>query len=153
MGILEIVSAICLILSCVFIIIMVLMQDSKKGMSQAITGGSSDNFYQKNSGRSKEAKLARMTRTAAILFFVVTLVVNVFAVYFKDGDSGNNNVPDNVDIAGDFDLDDFDWESLFDIPEEDEALPEDISGENNDTTPDNNDIDPDNDDVNSDDVE
>ena len=112
MGILEIISAICLILSCIFIIIMVLMQDSKKGMSQAITGGSSDNFYQKNSGRSKEAKLARMTRTAAILFFVVTLVVNVFAVYFK-GDSGNANNPD-IGIAGDgFDDLDFDWEDFL----------------------------------------
>ena len=91
MGILEIVSAICLILSCIFIIIMVLMQDSKKGMSQAITGGSSDNFYQKNSGRSKEARLARMTRTAAILFFVVTLVVNLFAVYSGSSDRGVND--------------------------------------------------------------
>jgi len=83
MGILEIISAICLILSCVFIIIMVLMQDSKKGMSQALTGGSSESFYQKNSGRTKEARLAKATRTAAILFFVVTLIVNVFAIYFK----------------------------------------------------------------------
>ena len=85
MNILEIISAICLILSCVFIIIMVLMQESKKGMSQAISGGSSDNFYQKNSGRTKEAKLAKATKTAAILFFVVTLVVNVFAIYYKGG--------------------------------------------------------------------
>lgn len=101
MGILEIVSAVCLILSCIFIIVMVLMQDSKKGMSQAITGGSSDNFYQKNSGRSKEAKLVRATRTAAILFFVVTLVVNVFAVYFK-GDrtdrGGGDGIYDDVDL-------------------------------------------------------
>jgi protein translocase SecG subunit len=64
---------------------MVLMQDSKRGMSQTLAGGSSDNFYQKNSGRSKEAQLARATRTAAILFFVVTLVVNVFAIYFRGG--------------------------------------------------------------------
>jgi preprotein translocase subunit SecG len=63
---------------------MVLLQDSKKGMSQALTGSNSDNFYQKNSGRSKEAQLGKATRTAAILFFIVTLVVNVFAIYFKD---------------------------------------------------------------------
>jgi len=65
---------------------MVLMQDSKRGMSQTLTGSGGDNFYQKNQGRSKEARLVKATRTAAILFFVVTLVTNVFAIYFK-GDS------------------------------------------------------------------
>jgi protein translocase SecG subunit len=72
------------------------MQDSKKGMSQTLAGGSSDNFYQKNSGRSKEAQLAKATRTAAILFFIVTLVVNVFAIYFKGDadDTGIEPAPD-----------------------------------------------------------
>ncbi|MCL2638469.1 MAG: preprotein translocase subunit SecG [Oscillospiraceae bacterium] len=112
MGTLEIISAICLILSCVFIIIMVLMQDSKKGMSQTLTGGSSDNFYQKNSGRSKEAQLAKATRTAAILFFVVTLVVNIFAVYFRDsGDDAPSGGGTEINLDGD--LDDIDWDALF----------------------------------------
>lgn len=103
MEILEIVSAICLILACIFIIIMVLLQDSKKGMSQALTGGSSDNFYQRNTGRTKEAKLAKATRTAAILFFVVTLVVNVFAVYFA-GDVGGRSPDSGIGIDGDNDF-------------------------------------------------
>jgi len=98
MGILEIISAICLILSCVFIIIMVLMQDSKRGMSQTLAGGNSDNFYQRNQGRSKEAQLVKATRTAAILFFVVTLIANVFAIYFK-GDGGTGNIADD-DLSG-----------------------------------------------------
>jgi preprotein translocase subunit SecG len=117
MGTLEIISAICLLLSCVFIIIMVLMQDSKKGMSQAITGGSSDNFYQKNSGRSKEARMARLTRTAAILFFIVTLVVNVFAIYFKNDEAPPPSDPlvglEDIDWADPSILDDL--SSLFDM--------------------------------------
>ena len=40
MGILEIISAIVLIVACVFIVLVVLMQDTKQGMSQTITGGS-----------------------------------------------------------------------------------------------------------------
>jgi len=94
---------------------MVLMQDSKKGMSQALTGGSSDNFFQKNSGRTKEARLAKATRTAAILFFVVTLIVNVFAVYFKESepepDWGSMFGLEGdgwQDITGDFD-----WDSML----------------------------------------
>jgi len=101
MGILEILSAICLILSCVFIIVMVLLQDSKKGMSQTITGGSTDNFYQRNSSRSKEAKLARATRTAAIMFFVVTLIVNVFAIYFKGDGGTSGSAANDWEMAGD----------------------------------------------------
>jgi len=102
MGILEILSAILLIISCVFIIVIVIMQDSKRGMSQTLTGGSSDNFYQKNSGRSKEARLARATRTAAIAFFVVTLIVNVFAIYFKGNESASGS---DTEIADDGEID------------------------------------------------
>ena len=75
MGILEIISAIVLIVACVFIVLVVLMQDTKQGMSQTITGGSADNYYQRNSGRSNEAKLNRLTKISAIIFFVVALVV------------------------------------------------------------------------------
>lgn len=88
MGVIEIIAAILLILACVFIIIIVLMQDSKQGMSQTITGASADNYYQKNSGRTNEAKLAKGTKIAAIAFFVITLLVNVIAIYFK-GDSSS----------------------------------------------------------------
>jgi len=82
MGVLEIISAIMLILSCVFIIVIVLMQETKRGMSQAITGTNTDNYYQKNTGRTKEARLKRATKVAAAIFFVVTLAVNVISVYF-----------------------------------------------------------------------
>ena len=67
MGILEIISAIVLIVACVFIVLVVLMQDTKQGMSQTITGGSADNYYQRNSGRSNEAKLNRLTKIAAVI--------------------------------------------------------------------------------------
>jgi len=82
MGILEIVSAILLILSCVLIIVVVFFQDSKKGMSQSITGSSGDNYYQRNMGRTREAKLKRLTTAAAVLFFAFALVVNIFTVHF-----------------------------------------------------------------------
>ena len=86
----EIISAILLIISCVFIIVIVLMQESKRGMSQTLTGASADNYFQKNSSRTKEARLKRATRTAAILFFVVTIAVNVATVYFKNAPDVSN---------------------------------------------------------------
>lgn len=91
MGVFEIISAILLVLACVFIILVVLMQDSKQGMSQTITGASADNYYQKNSSRTKEAKLAKFTKIAAVIFFVVALLVNVVSIYAsKNPGSGSN---------------------------------------------------------------
>lgn len=82
MNIFEIISAIVLIIACVFIVIVVLMQDTKTQMSKTISGSSSDNYYGKNSGRTKEAKLNRAMTTAAIVFFVLAIIVNVANVYF-----------------------------------------------------------------------
>ncbi|MCH5200644.1 MAG: preprotein translocase subunit SecG [Oscillospiraceae bacterium] len=81
MSVLEIIAAILLILACIFIVLVVLMQDSKQGMSQTISGASADNYFQKNSGRTKEARLAKLTRTAAIIVFVVALLVNLITIY------------------------------------------------------------------------
>ena len=103
MGIFEIISAIVLIIACVFIVIVVLMNDTKSGMSQAISGASSDSFYQKNSGRTKEAKLNRAMVVATIVFFVLAFAVNIINVHLgkidtaEDGDTTSGittTVPD-----------------------------------------------------------
>ncbi|MGN1118829.1 MAG: preprotein translocase subunit SecG, partial [Oscillospiraceae bacterium] len=57
MGIFEIISAIILIIACVFIIVVVLMKDTKTQMSQTISGTTADSYYGKNSGRTKDAML------------------------------------------------------------------------------------------------
>lgn len=97
MGIFEIISAIVLIIACVFIVIVVLMNDTKSGMSQAISGASSDSFYQKNSGRTKEAKLNRAMVIATVIFFVLAFAVNIINVHFgkpdtEDGDTTANDI-------------------------------------------------------------
>jgi protein translocase SecG subunit len=85
MGPIEIASAILLVLACLFIIIIVFFQGgSKPGLSQTMTGQSSDNYYQKNSGRSKEMRMKKFTVVAAVIFFVVAIGVNVVAVHFPD---------------------------------------------------------------------
>ncbi len=110
MSVLEIIFAILLILACVFIIAVVLMQESKQGMSNVISGGSSDNYFQKNSGRTKEAKLSRATKIAAVFVFVIAIAVNLITVYW-----GGDNSSDAGSSAAVTDLN-------FDIvPEEDTA--------------------------------
>lgn len=94
MTVIEIIFAILLILACVFIVLVVLMQESKQGMSNVISGGSSDNYFQKNSGRTKEAKLARATKIAAVILFVVAIAVNLITVYWGGENSAPATSPD-----------------------------------------------------------
>jgi len=137
MGIIEIVSAIFLIVSCIFIIAIVFFQGGGKGgMSQSITGQSSDNYYQRNMGRSKEMKLKKMTVVAAVFFFTVAIGVNVIAVHF----SGNNEAPVENPPDDEFDLNDL-FGDDFDFDFGDEDSVDDVDNE----------IDDDNDDDNSDD--
>lgn len=77
MTVIEIISGILLLICCVAISLIVLIQDSKEqGLNSAIGGGSNDSFYSTNKNRTRDAKLSRITKVAAIILFVVTLVVN-----------------------------------------------------------------------------
>ena len=101
MTVIEIVFAILLILSCVFIIAIVLMQESKQGMSNVISGGSSDNYFQKNSGRTKEAKLSRATKVAAVIVFVVAIAVNLISVYWGGESTSTGTGESTIGTSGD----------------------------------------------------
>jgi preprotein translocase subunit SecG len=46
-------------------------------MTSAITGGNNASFYDQNTGRTKEAILAKATKVCAIVFFVVTLLATI----------------------------------------------------------------------------
>ena len=94
MSIFEVISAIVLIIACIFIVVVVLVKDTKTQMSQTISGSSSDSFYQKNAGRTKEAMLNKATVVAAVIFFVLAIAVNVINVYWggkKADDAGSNS--------------------------------------------------------------
>ncbi|MDE5764893.1 MAG: preprotein translocase subunit SecG [Ruminococcus sp.] len=83
MSILEIIGGALLLVSCVAIIILCLCQESKSqdGMTAALTGASTDSFYGKNEGRSREAILAKVTRIFGIILFVITLAVNIIPIF------------------------------------------------------------------------
>ena len=62
----------------VIIIILTLMQAKEDaGLSAAITGSSTNNFYEKNKGRTKEGKQKRMMVISSIVFGVLTLVLGI----------------------------------------------------------------------------
>lgn len=80
----EITAGILLILASLVIVLIVLVQESKEqGLTSAIGGGSNDSFYGKNSSRTRDAKLSRFTKVAAVVFFIVTLMVNIIVAVQK----------------------------------------------------------------------
>lgn len=132
MSVIEIIAAFLLILSCVFIVVIVLLQESKQGMSNVITGGGNDNYYQKNSGRTREAKLARATKTAAIAVFVIAILVNVISVYFsgKDETAIDTNPSAVTTPAEESDVPETDeTTSETDVPDETDPTEDDVTPE------------------------
>ena len=82
MSALEIVLGVFLILLSVLLIAIVLMQKSREGgLSGAIAGGS-DTFFGKNKGRTNEARLAKITRYIAIVFFFLAFASTLLILFF-----------------------------------------------------------------------
>lgn len=101
MGIFEIISAIILIIACVFIVVVVLMKDTKTQMSQTISGSTSDSYFQKNAGRTKEAMLNKATIVAAVVFFALALGVNIINVYWGAGKDNNTSSTPTSSVSSD----------------------------------------------------
>lgn len=80
MGVWEIISGILLLLSGVAIVALVLSQESKgNGLSGVIGGGMAEDVR----GRFGSSVLAKYTKYAAIVFFVLSVLVSVFNIYLK----------------------------------------------------------------------
>ncbi len=72
-----------LIISSILIVVLVMLQQSQQqGLSGAIAGGS-DSFFDKNKGRTKEAKLAKLTKILGVVFFVATLAAVLIFAFVK----------------------------------------------------------------------
>ncbi|HPY86008.1 preprotein translocase subunit SecG [Ruminococcus sp. XPD3002] len=83
MSVLEIIGGIVLLIVSVIIVLICLAQEQKSqdSMTAALTGASSDSFYGKNEGRSKEAILNKITRALGIILFIATLAVNIIPLF------------------------------------------------------------------------
>lgn len=76
MEILRIILTVIFILDCAALVVLVLMQEGKSAGLGAISG-SSDTYWGKNKGRSREANLVRITKILAVLFIVLAAVLNI----------------------------------------------------------------------------
>jgi len=64
------------------VVIVTIQQPKGSGISGAIMGGDSGTQSSRR-GKSNEARLAKLTRTFAIAFFVVTLAVDIIILASK----------------------------------------------------------------------
>ena len=79
MSVLEIIGGAMLLLCSLAIVLFVSLQSEKSdGLSRAIAGGSDSSFGSR--GNTNDEKLASITRILVIVFFVLTLIVNVFVL-------------------------------------------------------------------------
>ncbi len=66
------------IIVCLALIIVAMMQSKDDaGMSSAMTGSSSNNFYEKNKGRTREGKLKRWTIILGTIFAILTIILSI----------------------------------------------------------------------------
>lgn len=66
------IGAVLILASIVIVITVMLQQSQQQGLSGAIAGGS-DSFFEKNKGRTLEAKLAKITKLFTAIFFIAVL--------------------------------------------------------------------------------
>lgn len=60
------------------LVILTLIQSKEDaGLSSTITGSSTDNFYEKNKGRTKEGKQKRWTIILSVVFVILTISLGI----------------------------------------------------------------------------
>ena len=60
------------------LIILALIQSKEDaGLSSTITGSSTDNFFEKNKGRTKEGKQKRWTIILSVIFAILTITLGI----------------------------------------------------------------------------
>lgn len=81
MEILRNIILVIYLLVCVALIIVATMQTKDgQGASGTITGSTTNNFFEKNKGRTKEGRLKRLTITLGIVFVVLAVVLGILYV-------------------------------------------------------------------------
>ena len=66
-----------LIVALALIILTLIQSKEDAGLSSTITGSSTNNFFEKNKGRTKEGKQKKWTVILSIVFAVLTIVLGI----------------------------------------------------------------------------
>ena len=65
------------LVSCVVIVLVVLLQSGKSSGLTSVFGGNTDTYMSRNKAKAMDARLAKATKWVAIVFVVLTLLLNI----------------------------------------------------------------------------
>ena len=73
----TILTVIYFIVALVVIVLALIQSKDDAGLSSTITGSSTNNFFEKNKGRTKEGKQKRIMVISSIVFGILTVVLGI----------------------------------------------------------------------------
>ena len=73
----NVITVLYIILCVALIIVATIQAKDSSGASETITGSSTNNFYEKNKGKTKEGKMKRLTILLSVLFVVFSIALGI----------------------------------------------------------------------------
>ena len=81
MQVVRIILVVIQFILCIAVIVLAMMQSKDDaGMSSTITGSSTNNFFEKNKGRTKEGMLKRWTIICGVAFVISTIATSIIYI-------------------------------------------------------------------------
>ncbi len=81
MQIVKMILVVVDLIVCLAITILAMIQSKDDaGLSSTITGSSTNNFFEKNKGRTKEGRLKRWTIILGIAFIIITIALSIIYI-------------------------------------------------------------------------
>lgn len=76
MSILRVLTVIFMIICFILTVVILLQEVKQAGLTGAISGAA-ESYWGKNKGRSMEGKLEKATKVCVVLFFVISVILNM----------------------------------------------------------------------------
>ena len=76
MTLLRVLTVVFMIVCLIITVVMLLQEGNQAGLTGAISGAA-DTYWGKNKGRSMEGKLEKATKICVVLFFVLSVILNM----------------------------------------------------------------------------
>ena len=81
MGIIKSILMVIYIIVAIVLIVLTLIQSKESSsVTQAVTGSSTNNFYNQNKGRTKEGRMKKTTIILAVCFAVLAVLLSIFYI-------------------------------------------------------------------------
>ena len=81
MQIVKIILVVVDLIVCVALTILAMMQSKDDaGLSSTITGSSTNNFFEKNKGRTREGMLKKWTIILGVAFVIITIALSIIYI-------------------------------------------------------------------------